>query len=375
MEKKMISLGNGYSKSTVISENNSITYRVSFTSGLEFSTPSMMYFYFQNEPVGEQIDSSGINIRVWNPINNTLVETKNFNLTTTNSAANQAFIEYMNAPATNHNIFIITTGGRLFSTPEIDEMLKDKGSTIWPGTWLCSNYPCYYSAVYSPLAGRIITENYTSSDGVLRNEDIRPSLDFVYDSYEDIGATGFIFKPVYDMEEYSTNGASQIAVRYPINQGTRVPLSEYGLKGGDWIHWSFELFAGTDLTVNEQADASIRWFKTGGVSTGTVTIKNMASEVGQWIPHDRYAQIPIDATEFTILVQRNPTEQGSTGKVSVRNMIFTRVSRGPKHFNNPAIGVNGMRIVTATDVDVTDILNLPKEEGIITSADFQEYLD
>lgn len=380
MEKRMISFGDGYSKVQIISENNSITHRLSFTSGSSYSTPSSMYFRYQDEVVGNQTDTQGMNVREWNPVTNTLVDTKRFVLTRDGTGGNAAFIAYISGISASNNIFVLTSGDRLYSTAEIDALFTSKSSLIWPGTWLCNNYPCSYSGIYIPSFNKFIAENSISSDGVLRQEDIRPALDFVYDSKEDIGATGFIKASVYDLDEYSTESSDNSLItitRYPDKNSTRSLLSNYSLRAGDTVSWSFDLFADSGMPNGQVTRASILWYNGSSYLSGT-TINLTEADKGFWIPYQRELVIPDNCTEFTIAVYRTAGSGTTTFKSAVRNMILNQISRKIKLVAVPVISVNGIRMNTATEQlsGPKDLLKLYEDPtGEVESYEFREYLD
>lgn len=377
----MASFGDGYSKFQIISENNSIVNRLSFTSGSAFSTPSAMYFRFQDEVVGTQIDSNGLNIREWNPVTNTLVGKKDFSLTTEESSANDAALLYFDSIKTSPNIFIITTGENLKCSQKIVDFFNSIYSTIWPSTWMCANYAAYYSGIYIPSYNKVISENFSLSDKVLRAEDIRPALDFVYDAKEDIGATGFVKPTIYDMEEYSCTPTSNTVKRWPANAtgATSARLADYGLKEADVLMLSFEMFAPIDLPAINGARMEIRWFNDlGGLVGSPLTIDSSPMDKGFWIPFERTVKIPTGATFFTVYASKTPYSSGVGPElVSVRNVMLYQVSREVKKVINPVISVNGVRMAKAveTNSQPNELLKLYRYESDVESYDFREYLD
>ena len=76
----MASFGQGFVQTQVLSENNSVKYKLAFAAGVAQSTPSNAYYTFQDVPVGTQDDGPGINLREFNPITNQMLNFKTFNI-------------------------------------------------------------------------------------------------------------------------------------------------------------------------------------------------------------------------------------------------------------------------------------------------------
>jgi hypothetical protein len=389
MAKMMASFGDGYTKTQVISENNSIKYKLSFAAGSEFSTPAKGYFTFQDELLGDQQDGVGLNVREFNPALNTISPKKTFLLTASDTGAgNNSFLEYMDTFTTsNTNLIIITSGGRLYSSPSIDSKFSSYFSTMWPGQWLTSNYPCYYAGLYSPATKRMIAENVTYSDGVLRDEDIRPALEYVYDKPDDIGATGFVYRAIEDFTEYSS--ANSTIKRWPTTDTAGAPIANYGIKVGDTLFWSFDFFADAGMnTTGQSTRVQIRWLNaSGGVVSASDLVESNPANADKWIHHERHVTVPAGTVNFTVLAAKNPNTT-STGVGGVRDMVFVKTSRKLEPFTSPAaIGVNGIRMNNAVSGSDPELLILPAVEvdssgkplpgedvsGNIYSSDWREF--
>ncbi|QQG32094.1 long tail fiber proximal hinge connector [Citrobacter phage CkP1] len=363
MEKMMASFGEGYTKTQVISENNSIKYKLSFAAGSEFSTPSSGYFTFQDELLGEQQDGAGINIREFNPATNTISSKKTFLLSATDGGgANTTFLEYLDSfTADNKNLLIFTTGSNLRSSDSIDAKFASYFSKLWPGKWLTSNYPCCYVGLYSPAERKMISENVNYSDGVLRDEDIRPALEYVYDKSNDIGATGYIHRAIDDYGEYVNSNAT--IKRYPVADASGVTLTSIGIKPGDILFWSFDFFHGTDLIPSgRNIRVSLRWLNASSGVVSTVNVDSSPSNAGNWIHHERNVVVPEGAVRVTILVSKT-SGTDPVGEGGVRDMILTEVSRRLESFSTAAsISVNGIRMNNAISGSDPTLLKLPALE-------------
>ncbi|WDR21909.1 hinge connector of long tail fiber proximal connector [Salmonella phage vB_SenM-AKM_NP4] len=393
MEKMMASFGNGYTKTQVISENNSIKYKISFAAGSVFSTPSSAYFTFQDNPIGNQQDGAGINIRVFNPALNTVSAKKTFLLTPNdNDPGNRAFIEYLSTfTQDNTNLLIFTTSGDIKTSNLVENKFKSIYSTMWPNKWMTSRYSCTYCGLFSIKNNKIIAENVTYSDGVLRDEDIRPALEFVYDKADDIGATGFSYRAVEDFEEYTSSAAT--IKRYPVDSASGVEISSIGISPGDILFWSFEFLHGDNIppevpgTNNNKIRIEIRWLNSSGGWIKSVNVDSNHANAGKWIQHEQTVEVPADAARIVILASKTtPTDTVGTG--GVRSMILTETSRATEALTSPsAISVNGIRLNTIVSGDNPTLLILPANEvdstgkplpgedvsGIIYSSDWREF--
>ena len=380
-ELRMASFGQGFVQTQVLSENNSVKYKLEFTAGVPFSTPSASFITFQDAQIGIQQDGVGINTREFNPTTNKLGEFKSFVLTEKDSdPGNQAFLTYMRG-LTGTNLILITTGHRLFSSDVVDAQFKAMHSVMWPVKGITSRFPCFYSGIYSIVDKAIVAENLKCSEGYAEAKDTRPIITCIYDKPADIGATGFPRRAIEDMTTYPIN-ATTLNKRYP-NQNEQIsPLSPYGLSPGDKAMFSLSLKGDASLGPSGQSlRANIRWFRGTSYLSGT-TVETAPSDLGHWIAFERYVTVPADADGFTVIVSRNPEIASSTATGEVKSMLLCRVSRAMEAMNEPAsFGVYGIRanMLSSVDVNENTLLVLPDtkddKSGNIYSADFREYQD
>lgn len=379
-EHNMARFGQGYVQTNVISENNSVKYKLEFGSGVEFSTPSDLLFTFQDEPIGVQPDGVGINIREYNPANHTTSQVKTFLLTAKDTdPGNLAFLEYITTIPANNTLLLFTTKGRIYVADNVAAQLAKMGSVSFPSKWQSSTFYCYFTGAYSIQNKSFVAENVSYSSGTPEPKDIRPTLEFVYDKLNDIGATGFPKRPVEDPIEYVID-STNINKRYPAQNEQVSLLKNYGLSPNDKVFFSVHLNGAQSLvTAGQNLRANLRWFNGTSYLSG-ISVETNPATPGVWAPFERYTTVPADATGFTIIVSRTPDIVGSIGTGAVRAMMLARVSRAVEPLMDPAsIGVNGIRMNNAisTGVDPDTLLVLPDTEddksGNIFSADFREF--
>ncbi|AKU43923.1 long tail fiber protein proximal connector [Citrobacter phage Merlin] len=387
MEKMMASFGEGYTKTQVISENNSIKYKFSFAPGSELSTPSLGYFTFQDERIGDQQDGVGINVREFNPAMNTISPKKTFNFLQEDSGApNKAFLEYLATfPSTSKNLLVFTTFGDFNQSPSIEAKFKSFWSTLWPSKWHTDNYFAIYAGLYSIEANRMIAENVTYSDGVSRQEDLRPAIEYVYDKANDIGATGFSYRALEDFNEYVSS--NDTIKRYPISDVLGVPIASVGIKVSDKMLWSFEFLQSTEMVPGgRNIRVSLRWLSNTGSLIKSENIDSNPANAGSWIKSEKNIEVPVGAERYTIVVSKT-NGTNIEGEGGVRSMILTKVSRSLESSTSTSISVNGIRMNSAVSGDDPTLLKmavpevdsngnpLPGEDlsGHVYSADWREF--
>jgi hypothetical protein len=382
MAKMMASFGQGFVQTQVLSENNSVKYKLAFAAGVAQSTPSNAYYTFQDVPVGTQDDGPGINLREFNPITNQMLNFKTFNIQPQdNNASTKALVNYLTTLPASDNLLIFTSYGRLYSSPSVEAMMKSFGSVIWPSIFLTTNYGCNYCALYSIRRRKIIAENITYSDFKKENRDIRPALEFIYDKANDIGATGYSQKAIDDSATYVID-KDNTAKRFPQEFEQISPISNYGIAPNDKMQWNFEVKGDASLNDTGQSiRVNLRWFQGTSYISGAV-VETQPLDADKWMWHQRYVTVPANADGFTIIASRYPEVADSEGSGAIREMMLTQVSRAVEPLMDPAgFGVNGIRMnnMISDGVDPNTLLVLPDTEddksGNIYSADFREYND
>ena len=349
----MASLGESLVQVNTVSESNSVQYKLNIAGVHRYSSPLTPYVRLNDSLLGSQVHSNGLNVRVLDA-NNNVIDQKEFILTNIDSTINSAFITYMNSLTSG--IVIITSGQLLKSSPQIDNWFKSVYSINWPGEFLCNNYDVAYAAFYSPVNKRITSEVYNSSDGF---DSSRATLEMVYDSVSDLGATGYSYKAIYDPTEYTSNSQYEFK-RYPTSQVLISLLSDYGILPGRTMLMQCELKASNALIqANMTTRLSLRWY------TGSTLIDSKSYEVNslspdKWIKFEDYIVVPANANGFTMVVARYPRNDAIIAEASIKNLIFCEVGRSAKYSGDAAIGVNGIKAGTINESTTSPrIMNLP----------------
>ena len=377
MSNYMAGFGEGFVETQIMSENNAVRYKLSVAAGLKSSVPSNEYILLQDKPFGEQGNSPGMNVREINLSTNTLVSRKIFDFKNEDvTGATKSFVDYISSLKAQDNILVVlSTGDRLYSSSIVDDWFNSVASASWPGTWMCSKYPCSYVAFYSPSKKKIIQEHVTYSDGVKRDEDVRAQLEVVYDKANDIGATGFAKRIVEEPTEESSDSLFEFK-RYPSGAPIIAPIKPYNIVPGSKVKATFELWADKALLDSGQtARLNFRWFK------GSTILTSQADEVplgqhGRWIKYERLIDVPATADGFTVIAARYP-RQDTIGLGAVKNLIMVEVTRGDEAITRSAeFGVNGIRMNKAVDGKNDELLILPDTKddpsGEIRSHEFRE---
>lgn len=377
----MARFGHGYVQTQVLSENNSVKFKLAFAAGTDFSVPSNSYYTFQDAPIGNNADGVGINVREFDLNSNRLLSFKTFTLTSDDgSSGNQAFIDYMNSLTKSDDVVVIMTSfGRLYTSPDVDAKFKAHGSVMWPGTWLAKNYRTAYCALFSLKHQKFIAENASYCSEANETRDVRPALEFIYDKPDDIGATGLAKRIIEDMNTYIIDRENS-SKRYPKQNEQISPIANYGISPGDILQFSFGLKGDSSLNdTGQNIRVNLRWFNGNNYISG-VAVESQPNEAGSWASQQRYVTVPANTTGFTIVASRSPEVADSEGTGAIRRMFLCQVTRAVEPLMDPAsFGINGIRMnnMISTGVDENTLLVLPDTEedksGDIFSSDFREF--
>ncbi len=325
----------------MVSEANSVTYKlnVGVPSAGNDKLPYLKMNDIDLQPQASVVQSTGLNIRGFNEPTK-IAEVKNFTIgTDDNSSINNSFIEYMNG--VNHKLVVLYSGKNLKTSPKIDEWFASKGSINWPGVARINRFNYVYVALYSPASQKFVMEAYVGQDKPTNSGFC--TLETVFDSFDDIGATGFAKKAVYDPTEYVSTSEYEFK-RYPENVGLVASLEEFGLRPGAKVMLSGELYQSKELVAaGLTTRVNLRWYKGTSLKDSlSVTIPN--NVVDKWYKiQDTFSVIPSDADGFTIVAARYPRNDAVVALASVKNLTLTEVARIDQKSTHASIGVNGIK--------------------------------
>lgn len=346
----------------IFSEANAVTYKLVAKGQTNYSPTARLELNDSNI-IGSV--ANGLNIRGMN--GPSVAEIKSFELTNVDSSMNSSFKTFMDT--STHKILVIISGRSLRSTPDIDSWFSSKGSVAWPGNFMLNNYSCGYVGFYSTKLKKIVAEKAIYSDG---NEIGLAEYLLVFDTLDDIGALGTPQRVVYDENEYSTTTGYEFK-RYPVDT-TIVKMADYNMtKGGTFLIQADLVASQTMVAANMKTRVNLRWFQ------GTTLLN--ASTVLESIDTSKtsvqgYSTAPPTADGFALVVSRYPRNDAVSGLASVKNMMFTEVSRDGSQINSTAaVGIYGVKangfVESQSDnhlmdlkVDSTSLLNIVPIVGI-----------
>lgn len=371
MSNVMAEFGQGYVQAQSLNENNSVKYKFSIAGSCAKSTVKP-YIRLQDKDVitpGEF--SPGVNVFEFNADTRELITRKSYVFTSDNSATNQAFITYMDSLPAKRIIFIVSNTS--FQTESwLNDWFTKHSSSAWPTPWQTSKFDVSYSAMYLSDKKTIVKEHVLYNDRV-QVENLSTPLDVVFDSAEDIGATGTPGRVIEYLSEVSNTNNTTGIIRLPTSAGTSVPTADYNIIPGDVLYLKADLFADQALCDVGTVRISVRWLK--GLSM--ISFQNIEYNVlypGTWQTFEREVECPPEATMFTVYIEKTV----GVGVGSARNIIMAEMTRAETPMMRPAeFGVNGIRMNVMVDNDVTtDLLQLVNsdwdERGIVKSTEFRE---
>ncbi|QDH49255.1 large distal tail fiber subunit [Pantoea phage Phynn] len=327
--------------------------------------------------------STGFNLAVINSDTMTFVEWKSFDVYNPLLNDRQAFIDYVKSLPTNR-IVAIYTYGRISSSSTLDDFITGyMGSLAWPGykwfdrpvrTTPDSNPVCSsYSAIFNAKMRKITTENFVGNIGASLLEDSRSFCECVFDTIDDVGATGIPQRIVDDLTERTGNGSAYTVYTWPVSPkvGTDVFV-------GDIMRLTGDLYQDQTLTdLSGYAIVSVSALNSSGTTIAETRIDSRGA-VNKFTSKEEYFTVPDNADRIVVNQYHFPSTAKS-GVSKARNVILTKVSRTSKTTGTAAIGVNGIRIDVARERDssgndnpLTGLLKLPvANKGVSSSKDIR----
>lgn len=335
----------------LLSESNAVTYKMNLEAGRQSVASSIPLIKVNGTALSGQVMAQGLNVHILSGPT-TISETKTFNFTTTDSTVNTAFTTYMNA-LTGDKVAIITSAGKLNTSPSVDAWFSNAKSTNWLNQAVINRFSVVYCALYSVAKKKIIQEcvhidtNSNSSESA--------NLELVYDTLADIGATGYSWKPIFDSTEYKATTGYEFK-RYPADSLITANISDYGITAGSTVLLTGELFADQSLlNSNMTCQLSFRLYN-GSTLLSTQTSSILAKDVNKWTKFEIFANLPSNASAFIITVSRYPNTANAIGTAGVRNVSLAEVSRPNTSTPFAGFGVNGVRANSIVDGSIDPLL-------------------
>ncbi|QPX76617.1 putative hinge connector long tail fiber proximal connector [Cronobacter phage vB_CsaM_SemperBestia] len=300
----------------------------------------------------------GINLAVIDGTTLALLDYKAFDMYGDPATNGNAIKDYLNSLPANR-IVCFYTFDAIKSDDNFLATMRKIGSVAWPETRFfnipitTTNYShrSSYSAIYSSTMKKICMENFVGGSGTGLKDNTTSFVEVVFDEFSDIGVTGIPERMLDDPQTYSGNG---------------YPFKAYGV-------WN----VGSDVSRNDifkiTADIYIdQAARNAGAECYLYAFTHIAS--GQWISStvlrttglaadtwhsvSGYYTIPdnADITRLGVSAYHYPSTV-TTGQARCRNIQFCKVPREEVNRNGAAIGVNGIRMQTLSEVTDAGTVN------------------
>lgn len=326
----MASFNKDVVEANVFSEANAVTYKFHVGGMTNYSADA---FLKRNDTNFTGTIANGLNLRCFS--GEALVETKSYELTPTGSTMNNSFKTFMDTSL--HELVVIFSGKGLNGSSDIDQWFNDKGSVAWPGSFMVNNYSCGYVGFYSTSLKKIVAEVAIYSDG---NELGLAEHTLVFDTLKDVGVLGLPYRAVYDPTEYTTSTGYEFK-RFPSDLSID-KMANYKMAPGRTYMIQATLQASPAMvTSNMKTRLNLRWFKGTTLLNAATVLESDGTDPTQVLA---YSTAPATADGFTIVCSRYPKNDSIGGMASIKNFVFTEVSKDGSEIGPGAmIGVNGIK--------------------------------
>lgn len=364
-----------------LAENNSVKYRLTVKGASHSSTNRVASITLNGVNINKTALTRGLNLVVIDASTMTVVEQRAFDIFQ-NVEHRTTFQTYISELPANR-IVAIASYDALRSSPELDAFMASIGSTCWLGNAYMNRpdpnpnpgnlyfYRSAYSAIYNSTMKKIVMED---ANGAVSSstEDNRTTTDIVFDTIDDVGATGIPFRIVDDDKEYENSGTAY-AFKLYVSQRA---LADLKLKANDIIYVTAEMFVSQEaLDAGAYGQMHVEGYTSGewkwGAPSPTVRVANVWTPIQYWVTIKPCEGISIGAYHMPSSV--------TTGTIKVRNAMVTQVSRTEKTSGNAGFGVNGIRATKLSepagfDNPIMQLLNIPTDASnkVITSNKFSE---
>lgn len=295
----------------------------------------------------------GINLAVIDGTSLALIEYKSFDVWTNAALNGKAMGDYLAGLPANR-IVCMYTFDALNSDAALTTLMTKLGSVAWPNdryfqlptTTTSNKQRSSYSAIYSSTMKKICMENFVGGCGTL-NDDTRSFVEVVFDEFGDIGVTGIPERMVDDTQTYSGNG-------YPYKtfglwtQGADVYL-------GDVFKLTVDLYISQAArTAGAESYVYVYSRNAGGSWISSAVLRTNGLAADKWHSLSAYYTVPNNATITQVgLAAYHYPSTVTTGQAQCRNMQMSKVPREEVERAGAAIGVNGVRMQTLSEVTAT----------------------
>lgn len=310
----------------------------------------------------------GINLAVIDGTTLALLDYKAFDMYGDPATNGNAIKDYLNSLPANR-IVCFYTFDAIKSDDNFLATMRKIGSVAWPETRFFSipntatNYSqrSSYSAIYSSTMKKICMENFVGGSGSLK-DNTTSFVEVVFDEFSDIGVTGIPERMVDDVQTYQNSGDLYGFHAY----GTWIVGSDVFL--GDIFKFTGDLYCSKELRDAGGEVHLYMWTENGSgqwITSSILRTTGLAPD--QWHSLSGYFTIPTDPLNARMgsQVYHYPSSV-KVGLAQCRNVQITKVPREEINRNGAAVGVNGVRMQTLSEVDssgnenpIDKLLSLP----------------
>lgn len=302
----------------------------------------------------------GINLAVIDGTTLALLDYKSFDMYGDPATNGNAIKDYLNSLPANR-IVCFYTFDAIRSDDNFLATMRKIGSVAWPETRFfnipitTTNYShrSSYSAIYSSTMKKICMENFVGGSGTGLKDNTTSFVEVVFDEFSDIGVTGIPERMVDDSQTYQNSGSAYGFHFYGMwSIGNDVYL-------GDTFKFTGDLYCSKELRDAGGEVHLYMWTENGSgqwIKSSILRTTGLAPD--KWHSLSGYFTIPTDA--INVRMGSQVYHYPSTVKVGLaqcRNVQISKVPREEVDRNGAAIGVNGIRMQTLSEVTDAGTVN------------------
>lgn len=247
----------------------------------------------------------------------------------------------------------LTTGIVLFlshsqnaADSAVTTFFNSAGSVGWAYHWdeTKGTHRSSYVAIYDIPLKKLMTEQFMGHGATSHPA----QLSVVYDTFDDIGSTGYGDTIVWDENERATAGTSTDYQGY--NYLRNVKLSEFNINAGETIEFTAELMKSRDAHVgNAQSAMFVQFYNAGKwVKSEYITTTSSDPEL-TWVTRSKKVVVPTGVDEINVSQYRYPRRDGTSGEVYARDLVVKLAKPAVAKTGSGSIGQWGFITETAIE--------------------------
>lgn len=247
------------------------------------------------------------------------------------------FINWINSKSVGIILMVSHTENR--TTTELDTFFNTIGSVGWSYYWDVAKWThrSSYVSILDCRLKKIMTEQFMGHGNTTQ----QAYISVVFDTYDDIGVTGYGDAIVWDENEYhQSQPGYSVKSYFDKDLSGRELLSTYNIKAGETIEVNAELMTSKQAIIDGCYPALILQFWTLDskfVSAISVTVAGMPADV--WYQRQMSIVVPPTAARIELSLYRYPSKPTSTATVSCRDVVLKlRKPSTTKTMTNGTVG-------------------------------------